>query len=429
MLKRLSIFLVTVLCFLSAISLVSCIDEEEEKAEESYWYCYKDGDIKYYICFNEKEDTLLAVDDNGSESHSFSINISKDEIEIEDSSKNKVLFSFEQKDGDYIMIDSIKFNHTDSAPKDYEKGSNSLTIYDFWKSITKSILPGIYDLSGSESVLELLPNGSFYFIGTETTASGTYTVSKEIITFTVNDKPSVDYTFSYIGDKLIINNTILTPTVINLGNAAPVTLGNAITTARDPIFDSIPSGFTVFDNPKTLYVNTTKLNVRSAPVSDSGNIIGVLNYQDKITAVAENETWTLIKFNGSIAYLSSDYLVEEKPADTTTSIPLVETDVPDSEFTPVSGACETVYVCPTDYNNKPVNASVNYYSSPNRSKIAGILPAGTEFTTIAKTVENGDETLGWSKLTYVNAETNETVTIYMRNSVISTTKPVFETEE
>ncbi len=416
MLKRLVALFIALLCFLSALSLFSCSKNE---ASEENWYCYKDGDIKYYIYLDEEDDSLLVVDDNNNESHTFNFNITKNEIELKDDRKNKVIFSFKQKDGEYIIIDSIKLNHTDYAPNDYEKGSNSFTVYDLWKSITKSILPGIYDLSGSESVLELLPNGSFYFIGTETTASGTYTVSKEIITFTVNDKPSVDYTFSYSGDKLIINNTILTPTVINLGNAAPVTLGNAITSARDPILGSIPEGFTAFAEPKTLYVNTTKLNVRSAPVFDSGNIIGALNYQDKITAVAENKTWILIKFNGSIAYLSSDYLVEEKPADTTASAPSVETDVPDSEFTPVTGAGEKVYVCPSDENGNPVNGDANYYSAPNRSKKAGMLPAGTELTRVAKTVENGDEALGWSKLIYNGS------TIYIRNSALSTTKPTF----
>ena len=220
MLKRLMIFLLAVLCFLSAISLVSCIDTEEE----NYWYCYKNGDIKYYICFNKKRDTLLTVNDNSSESHSFSIDISKDEIEIEDSSENNVVFSFEQKEGDYIIIDSIKFNHTDSSPKNYEKGNDNFTVYDFWKSITKSILPGIYRLSDSNNVLELRPDGSFYFTGTDY-AFGTYTVNQELVTFTANDKPSVDYIFSYSGERLIINGAILTPSVINLGNSELETVG------------------------------------------------------------------------------------------------------------------------------------------------------------------------------------------------------------
>ena len=197
----------------------------------------------------------------------------------------------------------------------------------------------------------------------------------------------------------------------------------------------IPDGFTAFASPKALYVNTTKLNVRSAPATkdadgkDLNNIVGALEYQDKVTAIAENGDWTYINYNGSGAYVSSDYLTDEKPADTTEGTISTETDVPDDQFTPIGDAGETVYVCPTDDNDKPVNGDANYYSAANRSKKAGTLPAGTELTRVAKTVENGDETLGWSKLTYVNPETNETVTIYMRNSVVSTTKPVFETEE
>ena len=195
--------------------------------------------------------------------------------------------------------------------------------------------------------------------------------------------------------------------------------------STEPTVD-IPTGFTAFATPKTLYVSTTKLNVRSAPEVVEGNVVGALNYQDRVTAVAENDSWTYIKYNGSYAYVSSDYLISEKPDDTTVTEPSTETDVPDDQFTPIGDAGETVYVCPTDDNDKPVNGNANYYSAPNKSKLAGALPAGTELTRVSKTVENGDETLGWSKLTYVNAETNETITIYMRNSVVSTTKPNFE---
>ena len=196
---------------------------------------------------------------------------------------------------------------------------------------------------------------------------------------------------------------------------------------NDPV--DIPDGFTAFASPKTFYVNTTKLNVRSAPEVVDGNVVGALNYQDKVTAVAENDKWMYISYNGTPAYVSKDYLVDEKPDDTTVGTVSNETDVPDSEFSPIGDAGETVYVCPTDENDKPVNGDANYYSAPNRSKLAGVLPAGTELTRVAKTVENNDATYGWSKLTYVNPETNQSTTIYMRNSVVSTTKPVFESEQ
>ena len=418
MLKRLTFFLIAVLCFLSAVSLVSCFDKDDDRSEDdtekNYWYCYKTENIKYYICIDEDKDSLLVVDGVNSISYSFDIDIDKNEIEIEDDSKNEVIFSFEKKSGDYVIIDSIKFNSTGSAPKNYEKGSKSFTVYDFWKSITRSILPGIYSLSDSERVIELKADGTFYFIGSETMASGTYTTNEGIVTFTVNGKPSVDYIFSYSGDKLIINNDILTPSVINLGISDDITLGN-ITTQKDPIFDSIPSGFIIFEEPKTLYVNTTKLNVRGTPEVVEGNIIGALNYGDKVMAIAYNETWTLIKFNGTVAYLSSDYIVETKPADKTEATLPQETDVPDSYFV---DCLENVYVCPIDDNGKPINALANYYSSPNRSNVAGVIDAGKELVRLAKTTKDSDGN-GWSKLLY-----NDTV-IYMRNSVISTSKPNF----
>ncbi len=207
------------------------------------------------------------------------------------------------------------------------------------------------------------------------------------------------------------------------------TLGHEETENNDPV--DIPDGFTAFASPKTLYVNTTKLNVRSAPKVVDGNGVGTLNYQDKVTALGENaDGWVYIKYNGSGAYVSGDYLVDKKPAETTEGTISTGTDVPDSEFSPIGDAGETVYVCPYDNNGNPTptTGKAHYYSAPNRSKGAGTLDAGTELTRVAKTTENADGD-GWSKLTYVDAETNETVTIYMRNSVVSTTKPVFETEE
>ncbi len=224
--------------------------------------------------------------------------------------------------------------------------------------------------------------------------------------------------------------------LVSCGNDDPkdTTADAEETEDTQPSID-VPNGFTVFATAKTLYVNTNMLNVRSAPKTKDeegnpiNNIIGTLDYQDKVTAIAENGEWTFIDYNGSGAYVSSDYLVDKKPDDTTEGTISTETDVPDDQFSPTGDEGETVYVCPTDDNDKPVNGNANYYSAPNRGKLAGSLPAGTELTRVAKTVENNDETYGWSKLSYLNPETNQTVTIYMRNSVISKTKPVFETEE
>ena len=52
-----------------------------------------------------------------------------------------------------------------------------------------------------------------------------------------------------------------------------------------------------------------------------------------------------------------------------------------------------------------------------------------EINQLARLEIDNDETYGWSKLTYVDPETNKSATIYMRNSVVSTTKPVFESEQ
>ncbi|MGL5750461.1 MAG: N-acetylglucosaminidase, partial [Paraclostridium sp.] len=54
-------------------------------------------------------------------------------------------------------------------------------------------------------------------------------------------------------------------------------------------------------------VNATSLNVRSGP-STSHGIVGKLNKDEKVEVISESNGWSKIKFKGSIAYTSSQYL-------------------------------------------------------------------------------------------------------------------------
>lgn len=66
--------------------------------------------------------------------------------------------------------------------------------------------------------------------------------------------------------------------------------------------------------PYDMYVSTRCLRVRSSPdKSDNTNIIGVLNLGELVTIVDEAEDeWVIINYNGEDAYISSEYIQEEK---------------------------------------------------------------------------------------------------------------------
>ena len=193
----------------------------------------------------------------------------------------------------------------------------------------------------------------------------------------------------------------------------------------------IPDGFTPFASAKILYVNTTKLNVRSAPEVVDGNVVGALNYQDRVTAIAENaDGWVYITYNGSGAYVSGDYLVNEKPADTTEKIgpdvdPSTAATIADSAFSEPDS--DKVYVYATTekdgvdvHTDGPVRAYLRAYESSWSDYNADYsIENYTELTRVGVYVDaNGN---GWSKLIYVVEE--QEVTIYIRNSQLVTELP------
>ncbi|MGL5749713.1 MAG: SH3 domain-containing protein, partial [Paraclostridium sp.] len=76
-------------------------------------------------------------------------------------------------------------------------------------------------------------------------------------------------------------------------------------------------------------VNATSLNVRSGP-STSNGIVGKLNKDEKVEVISESNGWSKIKFKGSIAYTSSQYLINNnggnptpEPEPETTTIKVV----------------------------------------------------------------------------------------------------------
>ena len=61
----------------------------------------------------------------------------------------------------------------------------------------------------------------------------------------------------------------------------------------------------------TKYVNVNSLNVRSG-ASTSSSILGRLSKNDKVEVISETSSWSKINYNGNIAYVSSQYLSDNK---------------------------------------------------------------------------------------------------------------------
>lgn len=66
-----------------------------------------------------------------------------------------------------------------------------------------------------------------------------------------------------------------------------------------------------------IYVNTSFLNVREKPSTDS-TTIGKLNINDKVTVIDEiGDVWMVIEYNGTKGYISSEYTQETPPENDT----------------------------------------------------------------------------------------------------------------
>jgi uncharacterized protein YgiM (DUF1202 family) len=70
--------------------------------------------------------------------------------------------------------------------------------------------------------------------------------------------------------------------------------------------------------PYVMYVTPSFLNVRSTPSTEEENVIGKLNINDEILIIGEYEdNWAIIDFNGTTAYISSEFIQDTLPEEDT----------------------------------------------------------------------------------------------------------------
>ena len=70
--------------------------------------------------------------------------------------------------------------------------------------------------------------------------------------------------------------------------------------------------------PYVMYVTPSFLNVRSTPSTEEENVIGKLNINDEILIIGEYEDdWAIIDFNGTTAYISSEFIQDTLPEEDT----------------------------------------------------------------------------------------------------------------
>ena len=88
---------------------------------------------------------------------------------------------------------------------------------------------------------------------------------------------------------------------------------------------------------ETVYVNAPLLNVRSGPGYEF-DVLGVLGEGQEVTRVGTEGTWSKILYNGSEAWVVSEYLSAEGPAPEPETEPA--TEVPEPETEPATEAPE-----------------------------------------------------------------------------------------
>lgn len=67
--------------------------------------------------------------------------------------------------------------------------------------------------------------------------------------------------------------------------------------------------------PYVMYVSPSWLNVRSTPSTEENNIIGKLNINNQVLVIGEygEDNWVIIDYNGTPAYISSEFIQETSP--------------------------------------------------------------------------------------------------------------------
>lgn len=185
------------------------------------------------------------------------------------------------------------------------------------------------------------------------------------------------------------------------------------TTTGDPAGSTpiTPGDITFTTVNETVYA-TEGVNIRSAMVIDSANIVGGLKAGEQITRIGYHSEWSKVIFNGQECYIKSDYLTTEKDS-VTTAGPAVG----DDEFTVVDETVYAYYDEDEDGECDP-GAKINLRAEArSNATIKFELPRGTELKRVGVMYDEGSDTLGWSKVIY-NGET-----VYCRNSCLSTTNP------
>lgn len=167
---------------------------------------------------------------------------------------------------------------------------------------------------------------------------------------------------------------------------------------------------TDYGTSATLYARDN-VNVRNTPSTESNeNIIGSLNLGDQVTVVGETSQWFKVNIQGNIGYISKAFLVNTKPAASTSndsadngtgqSTPVADSTMIDAEkSSQISYGSSTTLYTTTD---------VNVRSQPGTSSgMVDVLGSGQALQVIGETdnwfVVSVNGTTGYVSKSYVSA--------------------------
>ncbi|MCD8326743.1 MAG: SH3 domain-containing protein [Lachnospiraceae bacterium] len=239
-------------------------------------------------------------------------------VETEETEEGEAIYIEEEPEEENVAEEAIEETETDSEPV-YEEvfytvevsaanEDGTYTAYDTTSAYLITLAEEI-----SDETKELFAEGTVLTVTTLVEAT------EDLSTDTVEAEESADTSESDSSTDTEEAVSFDYDTVIEITVVDAAVVEDAEASALVQLVFGNENGYTVQDMDETTMYATRSVNVRSGPFADTDKL-GTLSKAQEVTVTGLTSTdWYRVSYNGGVAYVSANYLANEKPTTTTTA--------------------------------------------------------------------------------------------------------------